>query len=162
VRCQDDAPPTVLATSGTALNLTPGTWYTAKVLVHDDPNNASLQRLRFWVDSDGNSDFSDETTLIDSTAVDDDWPLTRNSGKGGQPLGGKAGDEMVDLLAARPAALEAVLPLPGLLRRLKFLEVNELERAATVRRANLARAVTLEPAAQVVRAAVVVASVVAA
>jgi len=70
---KDDGNDTSLATSGTALSLTNGTWYTAKVLVDDDPNNASLQRFRFWVDTDGDSDFSDETTLLDTTAVDDDW-----------------------------------------------------------------------------------------
>ncbi len=68
----DDALSTV-ATSASALTLTPGNWYTAKVVVDDDPGDASLQRLRFWVDTDDDGDYSDETTLITSTAVDDDW-----------------------------------------------------------------------------------------
>jgi RHS repeat-associated protein len=55
------------------LSLTADTWYTAKVVVDDDPQNAALQRLRFWVDTDNDGDWSDETTLITSTAVDDDW-----------------------------------------------------------------------------------------
>ena len=31
------------------------------------------QRLRCWVDTDQDADFSDEVTLITSTTVDDDW-----------------------------------------------------------------------------------------
>ena|GEM_PF-4470442 len=41
---KDDAPVNVLA-SGSTLSLTPGNWYTAKVVVDDDPNNAALQQL---------------------------------------------------------------------------------------------------------------------
>ncbi|MFQ5806745.1 MAG: hypothetical protein ACE5I3_09875, partial [Phycisphaerae bacterium] len=43
-RRKDDGNITTLATSSSALSLTSGTWYTAKVLVDDDPNNANLQR----------------------------------------------------------------------------------------------------------------------
>jgi hypothetical protein len=39
-----------------------------------DPNSSS-QRLRFWVDTDQDGDFSDETTLLDTTAIDDDMPM---------------------------------------------------------------------------------------
>jgi RHS repeat-associated protein len=42
-------------------------------VVDDDPQDAALQRLRFWVDTDNDGDWSDETTLLNSTAVDDDW-----------------------------------------------------------------------------------------
>src|SRR6185503_14398215 len=59
--------------SSTTLSLTPTNWYTAKVVVDDDPNDAALQRLRFWVDTDNDADFSDETAMIDTTLVDDDW-----------------------------------------------------------------------------------------
>ncbi len=65
---------TTLATSGTALSLTVGNWYTLKAVIDDDPLNSALQRLRFWVDSDDDGDWSDETALITSTAIDDDWP----------------------------------------------------------------------------------------
>ena len=69
----DDSGVTTLKTSGTALSLSAATWYTAKVVVDDDPNNAALQRLRFWVDTDDDGDFGDETVLLTSTQVDDDW-----------------------------------------------------------------------------------------
>ncbi|MCG3129270.1 MAG: hypothetical protein CHACPFDD_04191 [Phycisphaerae bacterium] len=59
--------------SGTVLSLSSGNWYTAKVLVDDDTGNSALQRLRFWIDTDGDGTWSDETTLIDTTTVDDDW-----------------------------------------------------------------------------------------
>jgi hypothetical protein len=52
-------------------------------VVDDDPQNAALQRLRFWVDTDNDGDWSDETTLITSTAVDDDWPLTQRAPRSG-------------------------------------------------------------------------------
>jgi RHS repeat-associated protein len=62
-----------LVTSASALTLTNGTWYEAKVVLDNDPNDANLQQLRFWVDTDGDGDYSDETTLITTTAVDDVW-----------------------------------------------------------------------------------------
>ncbi len=62
-----------LATSASALTLTSGTWYEAKVVIDNDPNDANLQQLRFWVDTDGDGDYGDETTLITTTAVDDVW-----------------------------------------------------------------------------------------
>jgi RHS repeat-associated protein len=62
-----------LVTSGSALTLTNGTWYEAKVVIDNDPNDANLQQLRFWVDTDGDGDYSDETTLLTTTAVDDVW-----------------------------------------------------------------------------------------
>ncbi len=60
--------------SGSTVSLTSGNWYTAKVVVDDDPNNATLQRLRFWIDTDDDGDYSDETTLISDTAyIDANW-----------------------------------------------------------------------------------------
>jgi hypothetical protein len=55
------------------------------VVIGDDGSGG--QRLRFWVDTDQDGDFADETTLIDSTAVDDDWTaglvgLFRSNGYG--------------------------------------------------------------------------------
>ena len=70
---ESDAPLTTLVTSGTALSLTNGTTYEAKVVIDDDPNNSALQQLRFWVDTDGDGDYSDETTLITTTTVDNTW-----------------------------------------------------------------------------------------
>ena len=35
------------------------------------------QTVRFWVDTDGDGDYSDETTLLNSNGVDDTWPLTQ-------------------------------------------------------------------------------------
>lgn len=72
-QCVDDGPITGVATSGTALNLTANDRYTMKAAVDDDPDDARLQRLRAWVDTDDDGDFSDETTLITITAVDDEW-----------------------------------------------------------------------------------------
>ena len=68
--------------SGSTVSLASGNWYTAKVVVDDDPNNAALQRLRFWVDTldtlsgvkgrpDDDGDYVDETTLMDDTAYVD-------------------------------------------------------------------------------------------
>ncbi len=74
MQCEADGVQTTLATSGTALSLTVGNWYTLKAVIDDDPLNSALQRLRFWVDSDDDGDWSDETALITSTAIDDDWP----------------------------------------------------------------------------------------
>jgi len=73
MRRKDDDSVSTLKTSGTALSLSAATWYTGKVVVDDDPNNAALQRLRFWVDTDDDGDFGDETVLLTSTQVDDDW-----------------------------------------------------------------------------------------
>jgi hypothetical protein len=70
---QDDGTLSTLATAGTALNLTSGTWYEGKVVIDDDPGNSALQQLRFWVDSDRDGNYADETTLITTTAVDDAW-----------------------------------------------------------------------------------------
>jgi len=75
-RRQNDGTLTSLASSGTTLSLTSSTWYEGKVVIDNDPNNANLQQLRFWVDTDNDGDYSDETTLLTTTAVDDDWPLT--------------------------------------------------------------------------------------
>ncbi len=79
-RRKDDGNITALGTSASASSLTADTWYTAKVVVDDDPQNAALQRLgwdghraRQRVDTDNDGDWSDETTLLNSTAVDDDW-----------------------------------------------------------------------------------------
>ena len=59
-------------TSATALSLTTGTWYTAKVLVGTDGGGGD--RLQFWVDTDGDGTWSDETTLIDDTThIDKTW-----------------------------------------------------------------------------------------
>jgi hypothetical protein len=72
---------TTLSTSGTALSLTSDTWDEAKVVVGF---GVTGQRLRFWVDTldtpaprqgqaDGDSDYSDEATLLDTNTVDDVW-----------------------------------------------------------------------------------------
>jgi RHS repeat-associated protein len=73
MRRKDDDSVTTLKTSGTALSLSAAMWYTGKVVVDDDPNDAALQRLRFWVDTDDDGDYGDETVLLTSTQVDDDW-----------------------------------------------------------------------------------------
>ncbi|MEW6253923.1 MAG: hypothetical protein AB1716_25030, partial [Planctomycetota bacterium] len=54
-----------LTMGGSALNLTTNTWYEAKVVV-DDPNSDGAQRLRYWVDTDGDGDYADETVLINT------------------------------------------------------------------------------------------------
>jgi RHS repeat-associated protein len=51
------------------VTLTAGSWYNAKVVV-DKPDTS--QRLRFWVDEDGDG-FDAGDLLLTSTAVDDDW-----------------------------------------------------------------------------------------
>jgi YD repeat-containing protein len=61
-----------LVTSASALTLTNGNWYEAKVVVDNDPNDANLQQLRFWVDANGNG-YGDDSPLITTTAVDDVW-----------------------------------------------------------------------------------------
>ncbi len=54
------------------MTLTVGNWYTAKVVVDDDGSGG--QRLRFWVDTDGDGDFSDESIcLTDTTYIDGTW-----------------------------------------------------------------------------------------
>jgi len=75
-RCYEriDGQATALVTSGTTLSLTTSTWYTAKVVIDDDPGNSALQRLRFWVDTDNDTSFADETELLGgTTTVDDTW-----------------------------------------------------------------------------------------
>lgn len=69
----DDGPVTTPGGGSTSLSLTSGNWYTAKIVVDDDPNNSTLQRLRMWVDADNDGDWADETTLLDTTVVDDEW-----------------------------------------------------------------------------------------
>jgi len=80
--------PSTVATSGTVLNLTTNNWYEAKVVIGNDVMSPTNQRLRFWVDTldtlpprqgqaDGDGDYSDETTLLDTNAVDYTWPLTQ-------------------------------------------------------------------------------------
>jgi RHS repeat-associated protein len=61
-----------LVTAGSALTLTNGTWYEAKVVIDNDPNNADLQQLRFWVDVNGNG-YGDDSPLLTTTSVDDVW-----------------------------------------------------------------------------------------
>ena len=70
MRRKDDDSVSTLKTSGTSLSLSAATWYNAKVVVDDDPNNAALQRLRFWVDTDDDGDYGDETVLLTGTQVD--------------------------------------------------------------------------------------------
>ena len=62
-KCEGDALLPTLVTSGTALSLTNNRTYEAKVVIDNDPNNSALRQLRFWVDTDGDGDYSDETTL---------------------------------------------------------------------------------------------------
>jgi hypothetical protein len=51
--------------------LSSGTWYTGKVRIDDDGSGG--ERLRFWVDTDNDGTFSDETTLITDTTAADNW-----------------------------------------------------------------------------------------
>jgi hypothetical protein len=67
-----DGSRSVEATSGTALTLTNGNWYTAKVTVDDDGSGGD--RLRFWVDTDSDGTWNDETEHFNDTSVIDDWP----------------------------------------------------------------------------------------
>jgi len=41
-----------------------GPAYTAEVVIDDDPESSALQRLRFWVDTDNDTSFADETELL--------------------------------------------------------------------------------------------------
>ncbi len=66
-----DGSRSVQATSSTALSLTNGNWYTAKVTVDDD--GAGGDRLRFWVDVAGDG-FGNDTEHFNDTSVIDDWP----------------------------------------------------------------------------------------
>ncbi|HUU95281.1 MAG TPA: RHS repeat-associated core domain-containing protein [Phycisphaerae bacterium] len=68
---ENDGTLTTLATAASGLGLSNGTWYEAKVVI--DLFGLASQRLRFWVDTDGDSDYSDETAQITTTAVDDVW-----------------------------------------------------------------------------------------
>ncbi len=63
---ENDGTLSTLVSSSTAITLTNNTWYTAKVVIDDDGSGG--QQLRFWVDTDGDGDFADETTLIDTAA----------------------------------------------------------------------------------------------
>ncbi len=54
------------------MSLTNGNWYTAKVTVDGDGSGGD--RLRFWVDTDGDSTWSDENEHFNDTSVIDDWP----------------------------------------------------------------------------------------
>ena len=70
LRRKDDGVYTGVAWSATALSLTSSTWYTMKVVVDE---SGGSQRLRFWVDTDDDGSFADETVLLNTTTVDDDW-----------------------------------------------------------------------------------------
>ncbi|MCG3129245.1 MAG: hypothetical protein CHACPFDD_04166 [Phycisphaerae bacterium] len=74
--------------SGSTVSLTNGNWYTGKVVVGDDLGNSALQRLRWrglpareqdrhrrlaGEDARPTHTWSDETALLDTTTVDDDW-----------------------------------------------------------------------------------------
>ena len=100
--------------------------------VHDpnDPNNPG-QRLRFYIDQDDDG-FTAGDLLLTSFVVDDDWPLTRDSGKGSELLRRETRDRLLDTLAPRAAVLEGSLPLPGLSQRLEFLVVDQLKRSASL------------------------------
>ncbi|MFN0134764.1 MAG: hypothetical protein ACKVS9_01460 [Phycisphaerae bacterium] len=64
---------TQLVTGTNSVSLTNNSWYTGKIVVGDDLGNSALQRLRFWVDTDDDGDFADETALLDTTTIDDVW-----------------------------------------------------------------------------------------
>ena len=51
------------------MSLTRNKWYEAEVLIDDDPNDANLQQLRFWVNTGGGYG----SPLITTTVVDDVW-----------------------------------------------------------------------------------------
>lgn len=85
----------------------------------------------------------------------DGWPLTRSSGKRSEPIVRKPLDQQVDRLASRSALFEGTLLLPGMLRRLAFIEVNQFHRQARLGGANSPCSVKGQTPEQVVRAAVV-------
>ncbi len=66
------APRQTEITSATALSLTNGNWYTAKLTVDDDGSGGD--RLRFWVDTDDDGTWSDEAEHFADTSVIDAWP----------------------------------------------------------------------------------------
>ena len=71
---KDDGLVTNLAT-GSLTSLTSGSTYEAKVVVDEDPNNPNTQRLRFYIDADGDG-FGDESAkLTDTTYIDQDWSV---------------------------------------------------------------------------------------
>ncbi|MCG3126249.1 MAG: hypothetical protein CHACPFDD_01079 [Phycisphaerae bacterium] len=74
--------------SGSTVSLTNGNWYTGKVVVGDDLGDSALQRLGWrglpareqdrhrrlaGEDARPTHTWSDETALLDTTTVDDDW-----------------------------------------------------------------------------------------
>jgi len=70
---ENDGTLTTVATSGTVLSLTSGSTYEAKVVI--DTPALAMQRLRFWVDADGDG-FGDESAkLTDTTYIDQDWSV---------------------------------------------------------------------------------------
>ena len=85
-RRKDDGLVTNLAT-GSISNLTGGSMYEAKVIVDEDPNNPDTQRLRFYIDADGDG-FGDESAkLTDTTYIDQDWTVGQVGLYGGSRSG---------------------------------------------------------------------------
>jgi RHS repeat-associated protein len=74
-RRKDDGTVTTLAGGSGSGNLTAGNTYEAKVVVDEDPNNPGTQRLRFYVDDEGNGFGDDSAVLTDTTYIDQDWSV---------------------------------------------------------------------------------------
>jgi hypothetical protein len=58
------------------VSLTHGTQYSAKLLIDDDPFDNNLQRLRFWIDTNDDGNFTDSSPdelFLTTTAIDDTW-----------------------------------------------------------------------------------------
>ena len=85
-RRKDDGLVTNLA-AGSVSSLTSGSMYEAKVVVDEDPNNPDTQRLRFYIDVDGDG-FGDESAkLTDTTYIDQDWSVGQVGLYGGSRSG---------------------------------------------------------------------------
>ncbi len=85
--------------------------------------------------------------------------MTRRSGKGSKSLARECTDQQLDRFSLRTTILERMLPLPGLVQRPAFVEIDQFSRHAPPGRVNVPRAMLCQTPDEVVRAAVVVAAV---